>query len=147
MRFLAAALLASFILIYGCISVSPPQQCASLAPEGQPGCIYYSAVMEQSPYQCYSMQDKPQREICLKDSIDPSAKRALQRVPAGSAGAVLAGKIASASATAATQPAAQQPSEQPAAPSSPASENATTGGQNATTAPPLPQENASNLSS
>lgn len=125
--FILALLAAAFLLIYGCIQVSPSQQCSTLAPEDQPGCTYYSAVMDQNPYPCYSMANMAQREVCLKDAIDPAAKKALSRVPASKAGNVLSGKTAS-SETAPSTPPAPQPTN-------------TTGNQNETAAPPLPGEN------
>ena len=134
MRYFVIALLAAaFLLIYGCIQVSPSQQCSTLAPEAQPGCTYYLAVMDQNPYPCYSMANMAQREVCLKDAIDPAAKKALSRVPLSKAGNVLAGKVAS-STTA--------PSPAPA----PKAANATTGTESAAKAPlagtPVPEENA-----
>ena len=87
MKFLLAALIAaSIIFLFGCVQVSPPESCASLSATDQPGCIYYSAVMNQDPYACYAIQDKAQRTVCLKDAIDPNAKKAITKkkiVPAG----------------------------------------------------------------
>ena len=80
MRILPVILLAAaFVLLYGCIQVSVPQECASVSSADQPGCIYYTAVMAQDPYPCYAIPDKTQRETCLRDAIDPSAKKNLQR--------------------------------------------------------------------
>ena len=122
MRYFILAILASaFLLIYGCIQVSPSQQCSTLAPEDQPGCTYYSAVMDQNPYSCYSMANMAQREVCLKDAIDPAAKKALSRVPISKAGNVLSGKTAG-SETVPKQPPAPQPTN-------------ATGNQNGTAAP------------
>lgn len=134
MRYFPLLLLAAaFILIYGCIQVTPSQQCAALPPEDQPGCTYYSAVMDQNPYPCYSMANMAQREVCLKDAIDPAAKKALSRVPASKASNVLRGKTAS------SETAPQFPAPLPS--------NATAGGQNETAAAPLLGENVSNQSS
>jgi len=137
--FLLILLAAAFILIYGCIQVSPPQNCAALPPEDQPGCTYYSSVMDQNPYPCYSMADMAQREVCLKDAIDPAAKKALMRVPASKAGNVLAGKTAG-SATV-PQPPAPQPTNATAAQPVP-QESAPAPEENATIAPPAPEETA-----
>lgn len=94
MKFLLAAILAfAFILFPGCVTVSPPQSCASLSATEQPGCIYYSAVMAQDPYPCYSIADKTQRETCLRDAIDPAAKKALQRSSGNRPGGLLNGTV------------------------------------------------------
>ena len=80
MKFLLAALIAaSIIFLFGCVQVSPPESCTSLSAADQPGCIYYTAVMNQDPYACYALQDTAQRTVCLKDAIDPTAKKALYK--------------------------------------------------------------------
>jgi hypothetical protein len=77
--FVIVLLAAAFILAYGCVQVSPPENCASLSIVDQPGCVYYAAVMNQDPYACYALKNESQRSVCLKDAIDPSAKKVIAK--------------------------------------------------------------------
>ncbi|MCX6773173.1 MAG: hypothetical protein NTV88_05405 [Candidatus Micrarchaeota archaeon] len=80
MKFLLVALIvAAAIVFFGCIQVSPPENCSQVSIEEQPGCVYYSAVMNQDPYTCYALKNESQRTVCLKDAIDPSAKKAITK--------------------------------------------------------------------
>ena len=134
MKFLLAALLAAaFIFLYGCVQVEPPQNCAALPAAEQPGCVYYSAVSAQNPYVCYAIQDKADRETCLKDAIDPAAAKKLAR----SAKPPTTAKI---KAPSLPSPSAQNATEQPA-------QNTTKQEENVTAVPPVPEANATNQSS
>lgn len=91
MEFLPAAIIAAaLVLLLGCVQVDAPKGCAALPAEDRPGCIYYSAVNDQNPYACYAIKNSTDRETCIKDAIDPSAKKKLQRtVKTGKPGAAV----------------------------------------------------------
>ncbi|MCX8197686.1 MAG: hypothetical protein N3F07_00615 [Candidatus Micrarchaeota archaeon] len=71
-----------FLLVFGCVQLSLPEECRSLPQSKQAECIYRKAVLEQNPSFCYLMDDIAKRAACLKHATDASAKRQLQNVPA-----------------------------------------------------------------
>lgn len=97
-----AILVAATIILYGCISVSPPQSCAPLPSEQKALCTYREAVSAQNPYACYSIADAKDRETCLKDAIDPAAAKKLSRT--AKATSATSAKIAQPSAVQQPQP-------------------------------------------
>ncbi|MCX8174695.1 MAG: hypothetical protein N3E51_00615 [Candidatus Micrarchaeota archaeon] len=76
----SAAAIVAFLLLFfisGCAQRTIPSACASSEPSRLANCIYNNAVTEQNPYYCYSLEDKRQREICMRDAADPNARKAL----------------------------------------------------------------------
>lgn len=81
MRPLYAILLAfSLAFTAGCTQGSMPSACAGLSADHLPSCIYESAVLEQNPYSCYSLQNGAPRAKCLNDASDSSMKALLERL-------------------------------------------------------------------
>ena len=72
--------LALLLALFGCTQGGVPSACAG-APSGTlANCIYVSAVLDQNPYNCYSLSNLSQREKCLNDASDSTAQKLLQRM-------------------------------------------------------------------
>jgi len=72
--------LALLLLLFGCAQGGIPSACANSPVDKLSNCIYVAAVLEQNPYDCYSLQENTQREKCLRDASDSSAKKSLEQM-------------------------------------------------------------------
>lgn len=79
-RILAPLALFFLIFAYGCVQEASNPACTGLPPGKFENCIYVSAVLEQNPLPCYSIQELVKRERCLRDSTDVSMKKALENM-------------------------------------------------------------------
>ena len=72
--------LALVLLLFGCTQGGITAACANSSVEKLPNCVYVAAVLEQNPYDCYSLKDNTQREKCLRDASDSAAKKLLEQM-------------------------------------------------------------------
>jgi len=73
-------LFALALLLFGCTQQGIPASCANSTLDRLPNCVYVAAVMEQNPYDCYSLQNMSQREKCLRDASDSAMKKLLEQM-------------------------------------------------------------------
>ena len=73
-------LLALLLLLFGCTQGGIPSACANSPVEKLANCVYVSAVLEQNPYDCYSLKENSQREKCLRDASDSAVKKLLEQM-------------------------------------------------------------------
>lgn len=71
---------ALILLLFGCTQASLPSSCANVPANTLSNCIYVSSVLEQNPYECYSLQNTTQREKCLRDASDSAAQKLLEQM-------------------------------------------------------------------
>ena len=50
------------LLLFGCTQAGIPSSCANVSVDTLSNCVYVSSVLEQNPYDCYSLQNTTQRE-------------------------------------------------------------------------------------
>ncbi|MEM4633693.1 MAG: hypothetical protein QW275_00905 [Candidatus Anstonellaceae archaeon] len=74
----AFALISFALFLPGCIQPAVPDACKSLQGNKFTDCIYRSAVLEQNPFLCYSIEDIDQRSICLRHATNPAMKAQVQ---------------------------------------------------------------------
>ena len=72
--------LAMVLLLFGCTSGGIPPACANVSVDTLSNCVYIAAVLEQNPYDCYSLKESPQREKCLRDASDSAVKKLLEQM-------------------------------------------------------------------
>ena len=72
--------LALLLLLFGCAQGGIPAACANSSAGALSNCVYVAAVLEQNPYDCYSLKDSTQREKCLSDASDSAVKKLLEQM-------------------------------------------------------------------
>ncbi|MFA6328320.1 MAG: hypothetical protein WCY41_02660 [Candidatus Micrarchaeia archaeon] len=72
--------LALLLALFGCTQGGIPAACANSTMSTIANCVYTNAVLEQNPYDCYSLNNSVQKEKCLRDSSDSSAKKLLEQM-------------------------------------------------------------------
>jgi len=70
--------LALLLVLFGCTQGGIPSACAGSSVEKLPNCVYVAAVLEQNPFNCYSLSNISQKEQCLRDASDSSIKKLLE---------------------------------------------------------------------
>jgi len=71
---------ALLLVLFGCIQGGIPAACANSSVEKLSNCIYIASVLEQNPFDCYSIKDNTQREKCLRDASDSAIKKLLEQM-------------------------------------------------------------------
>ena len=72
--------LALLLLLFGCTQGGIPTACANSSVDKLANCVYVSAVIDQNPYNCYTLQNISQREKCLRDASDSAMKKLLEQM-------------------------------------------------------------------
>ena len=98
------ALLALALLLFGCAQGGIPSACAGSPVDKLANCVYVAAVLEQNPYDCYSIQNGSQKEKCLRDASDSAAKKLLEQMAPAERAKVFAALSGAAEAPGAAAP-------------------------------------------
>ena len=72
--------LALLLMLFGCTQGGMPAACANSAPDTLSNCVYVAAVLDQNPYECYSLGEDSQKEKCLRDASDSAVKKLLEQM-------------------------------------------------------------------
>ena len=74
---LAALVLALSFLFFGCVQGSLPQQCSGMSGDRLANCVYVRAVIDQNPFNCYSIEKLDIRKTCISDASSTAMKKKL----------------------------------------------------------------------
>ena len=71
---------ALILMLFGCAQAGIPSSCTNVSVDTLSNCVYVTSVLEQNPYECYSLQNATQREKCLRDASDSAAQKLLAQM-------------------------------------------------------------------
>jgi len=108
--------LALALLLFGCTQAGVPPACANSTVDKLPNCVYVAAVLEQNPYDCYSLQNMSQREKCLRDASDSAVQKLLAQMTPEERAKAFAAISGAADASGINIPIPSPPSNAPANP-------------------------------